>query len=117
MSRVFGITEQVLSGLVLSFVKPARSLRRSAPRNDSCCHCERSEAISLKSSQLLRRFLHPRRERLRAGPGVLGDVEQDALGAVELDLEAADPLRVGLIHVVRAAEGLDLLGGLVDILD
>ena len=48
---------------------------------------------------------------------MLGDVEQDAFGAVELDLEAADPLRVGLVHVVLAAERLDLLRGLVDILD
>src|SRR5947209_2522869 len=48
---------------------------------------------------------------------MLGDVEQDAFGAVELDIEAANPLRDGLVHVVLAAERLELLRGLVDILD
>src|SRR5512133_2755945 len=79
-------------------------------------HLPRKAGEEPPSRSLLRRFLHPRRQRLGAGPRMLGDVEQDALGAVELDLEAADPLRIGLVHVVLAAERLDLLGGLVDIL-
>ena len=37
----------------------------------------------------------PHRERLGAGPGMLGNIEQDAFGAIKLDLEAADPLGVG----------------------
>src|SRR5947209_18057227 len=55
-------------------------------------------------------------ERLGAGPGVLGDVEQHALGAVHLDLEAADPLGVALVHVVLAALRLDPPRRAVDVL-
>src|ERR1700751_552825 len=47
---------------------------------------------------------------------MLGDIEEDALGAVELDLEAAYSVRA-LVHVVFAAQALELLGNLVDVLD
>src|SRR5262249_28795741 len=67
---------------------------------------------------LLRRFLHLRGgQRFAAGPGVLGDVEQDALGPVHLDFEPARPLGVALVHVVLAAVGGDHLRRLVEILD
>src|SRR5438132_11904611 len=47
---------------------------------------------------------------------MLGDVEEHIFGAVELDFETADALAV-LVHVVLAAETLEPLCGLVDILD
>ena len=47
-------------------------------------------------------------ERLGAGPRVFGDVEQHAFGAIQLDLEPADAV-AGLIHVMPAAQRLDLL--------
>ena len=56
------------------------------------------------------------RERLGAGPGMLGDIEEDALGTAELDLEAADPVPA-LVHVMLAAQALELPCDLLDILD
>ena len=56
------------------------------------------------------------RKRLGAGPGMFGDIEEDALGAIELDLEAADPVST-LIHVMLAAQSLEPLGDLLDIID
>src|SRR5437868_10986461 len=47
---------------------------------------------------------------------MLGDVEEDALGAIKLDLETTDPVAV-LVHVMLAAETLEPLCGFVDILD
>src|SRR3954463_3735934 len=66
---------------------------------------------------LLGGLLHGDGQRLGAGPGVFGDVEQDALGAVHLDLEAADPLGLGLVHVVPATASGDGLAGLFDVVD
>src|SRR3954463_3802016 len=56
-------------------------------------------------------------QRLGAGPGMFGDVEQDALGAVHLDLEAAGPLGLGLVHVMPAAARGDVSAGLLDVVD
>src|SRR5208283_4650056 len=56
-------------------------------------------------------------ERLGAGPGMFGDVEEDAFGAVKLYLEAAGARGVRLVHVVLAAEALQLPARLLDILD
>ena len=56
------------------------------------------------------------RKRLGAGPGMLGDIEENALGAVELDLEAADPVRA-LVHIMLAAQAFELLCNLLYILD
>src|SRR5436190_2024567 len=55
------------------------------------------------------------RERLGAGPAMLGDVEQDAFGPVELFLEIAG-LRaaVPLVDVVLGAEAIEPLGEFVD---
>src|SRR5207302_7333116 len=77
----------------------------------------RGAPVSYRKPLLLRRFLHRHRERLAAGPGMLSDIEQHALGAVQLDLEAAGALRVRLVHVVLAAERLDLRRRRLDILD
>src|SRR5437763_12739800 len=57
-------------------------------------------------------------ERLGAGPGVLGDVEQDALGPVEFLFEIAG-LRIHLVavEVMFGAEALKPLRELVDVLD
>src|ERR1700687_3862857 len=58
------------------------------------------------------------RERLGAGPAMLGDVEQDALGPVELLLEIAGLIAaMPLVDVVLGAEAIEPLGELVDILD
>src|SRR5438552_11912842 len=83
--------------------------RPPAPRPDL-------RKLSRSGRRLFGRFGLLQRQRLGAGPGMLGDVEEDALGAVELDLEAADPGAV-LVHVMFAAQPFELLGGLVDILD
>src|SRR6516162_5289947 len=55
-------------------------------------------------------------ERLGAGPGMFGDIEEDALGAIEFDLEPADPVGT-LVHVMPAAQSLELLCGLSDVFD
>ena len=52
-------------------------------------------------------FLHA--ARLGAGPGVFGDIEQDPPGAVKFDLKVPDRFVVGLVHVMPAAEALELL--------
>src|SRR5437764_12612428 len=78
------------------------------------------KAISIRIRlRLFRRFLDLRRggKGLAAGPGMLGDVEQHALGPVHLHLEPADPLRLALIHVVLAALARGLRRRLVEILD
>src|SRR5216683_2939421 len=55
---------------------------------------------------------------LGAGPAMLGDVEQDALGPIELLLEIAGLLAaMPLVDVVLGAEAIEPLGEFVDILD
>src|ERR1700730_772532 len=66
--------------------------------------------------QLFGRFGLFQRQRLGAAPGMLGDVEEHTFGAVEFDLETAEPVAV-LVHVMLAAQALELLGGFVDVLD
>src|SRR5204863_4081658 len=56
------------------------------------------------------------RQRLGAGPGVFGDVEKHAFGAVQLDLEPAGAV-AGLVHVMLAAQRLDLLREFLDVVD
>jgi hypothetical protein len=56
------------------------------------------------------------RKRLGAGPGMFGDVEEHAFRAIELDLEAAGEI-VRPLHVMLAAERLELSGGSLDVLD
>src|SRR6266851_532234 len=58
------------------------------------------------------------RERLGAGPAMLGDVEQDALGPVELLLEITGLIAaMPLVDVVLGAEAIEPLRKFVDILD
>ena len=47
---------------------------------------------------------------------MLGNVEQDAFRSVKLDFKPAGAV-AGLIHVMRAAQRLDLLRELLDVLD
>ena len=47
---------------------------------------------------------------------MFGDVEEHAFGAVKLDLEPADAV-AGLVHVVLAAQCLDLLREFLDVVD
>jgi predicted ATP-grasp superfamily ATP-dependent carboligase len=47
---------------------------------------------------------------------MLGDIEEDAFWAIELDLEAPDPV-AALVHVMLAAQALELLCDLLDVLD
>ena len=68
----------------------------------------RPRASVAAASCLLGRFGLLNRERFRPGPGVLGDVEQHAFGAVDLDLEPTDPV-LPLIHIMLAAQRLDAL--------
>ena len=44
--------------------------------------------------RLFGRFFNLDRKRLGADPGMFGDIEEDALGTVKLDLEAANPVAV-----------------------
>src|SRR5437899_4770862 len=67
-------------------VFPYTTLFRSVIASDAKLSC-----VDLLG-RLLR--LVRKRQRLAAGPGVLGDVEEDALGPVHLDFEPADPLLV-----------------------
>src|SRR5260370_40835188 len=60
------------------------------------------------SARLIGRFGLFYGERLDAGPGMFGDVEEHAFRAVKLDLETADPV-ARLVHVMRAAQCFDLL--------
>src|SRR6266567_4836141 len=63
-------------------------------------------------------FFDGDRERLGAGPAMLGDVEQDTLGPVELLLEIAGLLAaMPLVDVVLGAEAIEPLREFVDILD
>jgi hypothetical protein len=57
-------------------------------------------------------------ERLGAGPGVLGDVEQDPLRAVELLFEIPGLwIDLGAVDVMFGAEAFELLREFVDIFD
>jgi hypothetical protein len=47
---------------------------------------------------------------------MFGDIEEHAFGAVKLDLEAAGPV-AGLVHVMRAAQRLDPVRELLDVVD
>src|SRR5215831_1652639 len=69
-------------------------------------------------SSLFRRLLHLCGERLGAGPGVFGNVEQYALGTVEFLLEIPR-LRVDLVavDVMFGAEAFEPLGKFVDVPD
>src|SRR5579863_9305732 len=67
---------------------------------------------------LLGRLLDLGRERLGAGPAVLGDVEQDALGAEEFFLKIAGLVAaLALVDVVPGAKAFELFREFVDILD
>src|SRR6266849_4802281 len=58
------------------------------------------------------------RERLGAGPAMLGDVEQDALGPIELLFEITGLIAaMPLVDVVLGAEAIEPLRKFVDILD
>src|SRR5690349_24380979 len=75
----------------------------------------RSLAIALS---LFRGRFGRHRERLGAGPAMLGDVEQHAFRPKEFLLDlAALVSALALVDVVLAAVGLKLLGERVDILD
>src|SRR5260221_4344264 len=57
-------------------------------------------------------------ERFGAGPAVLGDVEQDVLGPVELLLEIAGLVALlALVDVMLGAEALELLREFLYVLD
>src|ERR1700676_139482 len=63
-------------------------------------------------------FFDGYRERLGAGPAMLGDIEQDPLGAIEFLLEIARLIAaLPLVDVVLGAEAIKPLGEFVDILD
>src|SRR6516162_6643649 len=67
---------------------------------------------------LLRGFLDRGRQRLGAGPAMLGDIKEHALGAVELLLEIAGLLpAMALVDVMLGAEAFELLRKLLDVLD
>src|SRR5438067_10766647 len=67
---------------------------------------------------LLGGFFDRRRQRLGAGPAMLGDVEQHAFRPEEFLLEIAGLVPVlALVDVVAGAEALEFLRELVDILD
>src|SRR5437899_772511 len=58
------------------------------------------------------------RKRLAPGPGVLGDIEEHALGAVEFLFEIAGVrLLLAAVDVIIRAERLELLREFGDILD
>src|SRR5438034_11284209 len=67
---------------------------------------------------LFRGFFDGDRERLGTGPAMLGDVEEDALGAVEFLFEIAGLLAaMPLVDVVLGAEAIEALGEFIDIFD
>src|SRR5438132_9831918 len=80
----------------------------------------RSLAMEVSSDycELFRRFCFLGGQRLAAGPGMLGDVEEHALGTIELLFEIAG---VGLlliaVDVILGAEALQPLREFADIFD
>src|SRR6267378_2205911 len=86
------------------------------PRGGRCAGASSTRSRSEPGMALLGRLGPFDRERLGASPGMLGDVEEHAFGAVELDFEPARSFAV-VVHVVLAAQALDLLRDLLDVID
>ena len=56
-------------------------------------------------------------QRFRALPRVASDIEHGAIGALKLDLEEAFAVAFVLPHAALGAKGLELLDGLVGVID